>query len=59
MTARCVSHLYSEEGWWVTYQVGDEARDLRSTNDQRSRDKDRVGLDKSRNLRKTHARPYQ
>jgi len=32
------------------YQVGDEARDLRRTNDQRSRDEDRVGLDKSRNL---------
>jgi hypothetical protein len=39
------------------YQVGEEARDLRGTNDQGSRDKDRVGLDKGRNLRKTHARP--
>jgi len=32
------------------YQVGDEARDFRRANDQRSRDKDRVGLDKSRHL---------
>jgi len=47
------------EEWWLTDLTGDEIRDLGSAKDRRSRDKDRVGLDEARYLRKTHTHIYQ